>query len=153
MSVSMFDKMHSARLTRLANHLESNEELGVQNFDFGLFFTQTSVRHCGTAGCALGECLYLWPGEWSLRNGTLGHWVLCDGKNDPTESARSFFGLTEFECDHLFFPDEQRPEKFGGVKLTMDATRYQVAANIRAFLAIKTGKTGDDIDEPTAVIA
>lgn len=132
MSEQVFDKCHAARLTQLADHLENAETLGVGDFDFSVVYSKDSGYPCGSAGCAMGECSALWP----LHFGPMDYATF----NDPNFQTKvsEWFGLTGGESDHLFYPGDQYPKMFGGERLGEDATRYQVASNIRCFLEIKS---------------
>ncbi len=133
----MFDKVHAARLTALADHLERAVALKVDKFYFACSLsdveTYTGGGHregwpkCGTVGCACGEASLLWPEHF--RSGT--DWLAM------AEDAQKFFGLSFGEREHLFDPNQQDLGLFGGQHLGNNATRYEVAANIRAFLEIK----------------
>jgi hypothetical protein len=128
----MFDKVHAARLTQLADHLESGK-LGHDLFDFN---TYHNAQPCGTSGCAIGECPTLWPRHWEMTIGP----ILRDfqkGVCSIEESACWWFGIDEREFRHLFMPYGQEPRLYGGTHCHQDVTRYEVAANIRAFLEVK----------------
>lgn len=94
------------RLLQLADHLE-NGKLGHERFDFSRY--NNEPNKCGTAGCALGECPVLWPEQWKWD----GNDPLLRDKWETDESAHEFFGLDDFECDHLFYPEMQDTESFG----------------------------------------
>lgn len=140
--MSEFDKIHTARLAALADHLETAETLKVGTFYFGTFYSTTAelgedadellrrdgFHVCGTAGCAIGEAAALWPEHFKIQN-----WGYPAYESD----AKTFFGITAIETDHLFFPGCQDTDKYGGKVLFSFATRYEVAANIRAFLEYK----------------
>jgi len=56
------------------------------------------------------------------------------------KDVQYWFGIDNGEAEHLFFPGIQQPEKYRGVILSHNATREEVASNIRAFLKIKAKK-------------
>lgn len=122
------------RLLQLADHLEKGKLIH-REFNFYYFnFGEEDETGCGTAGCAIGECPAIFP-EWKFdysfpvfNEATLP---------DPFVSAREFFCLDRLETYHLFHPGCQRPLKYGGKELRGFATKEQVAANIRAFVAHK----------------
>lgn len=121
------------RLLLLAEHLEKGK-LGHAQFNFGIF-NDSHAPTCGTAGCAIGECPILFPKDWNW--GKRGEPLLIDGRRyDASEDGERFFGLDEREFDHLFIPLCQ-VHLYGGEILDDDATAAEVAANIRAFVAIK----------------
>lgn len=49
-------------------------------------------------------------------------------------SAKAFFGIVDLEYEHLFLPNRQKPEFFGGRMLGVRARKESVAKNIYAFL-------------------
>jgi hypothetical protein len=124
MDEPVFDKIHAARLTYLADQLETAEQLLVGEFNFDIIYEKNL---CGSTGCALGEAALIWPE------------IFRDSRSYYSTSV-VWFGLRSNEIFHLFFPYEQIPSLFGGKTLGCGATRYDVAANIRAFLAIKGAK-------------
>lgn len=124
--------MHKERLETLVEHLERGE-LGHKRFDFSQYNDAESPT-CGTSGCALGECPIIWPDDW--RFNLVGHPVLVD-LFCPEESTKDWFEIDSQELLHLFWSRAQNPEKYGGKVLGKDATRYEVAANIRAFIERK----------------
>lgn len=124
--------MHKERLLKLAEHLETGK-LGHEVFDFSQF-NNANTNICGTAGCAIGECPVIWPDEWEFC--TVGLPTLKD-KYTPRGSATSFFGIISKEYDHLFIPTHQNINEYGGKVLGIDATKEQVATNIREFVKRK----------------
>ncbi len=134
--------MNKERLLKLADHLEHGK-LGHKVFDFGVIneFREKEVvkgggftgSACRTVGCALGECPIVWPDEWEFN----GPFVNLKGSDACSfQSARLFFELGEdfeFAEYHLFFSDSQE-QRYGGEFLHRNATKEQVAANIRAFV-------------------
>jgi hypothetical protein len=115
------------RLLKLAKHLESGK-LGHEIFDFTQYNSSNSLE-CGTRGCAIGECPIVFPREWYFaRNGcpTLRETnVTCDGK--------TFFAITVYEYSCLFIPSCSGD----GMHCARDATKREVAANIRNFVAAR----------------
>lgn len=127
---------HIDRLLKLADHLEHGQ-LGHQVFDFNSYNTgQNGKSHhapsCGYAGCAIGECPVIFS-EWRYD---LQGWPYLPG-HESIISIQVFFGLNWASADHLFMPNSQEPSDFGGKHLSVGATKEQVAANIRAFVALK----------------
>ena len=116
-------------LEKLAEHLETGQ-LGHKVFDFSTYNSNGASSNyapvCGTNGCAIGECPILFPEDWKFDND--GMPILLNG------TVRDFFEITNEQYLHLFIPEDQQPEKFGGKILDGSATRYEVAANIRAFI-------------------
>jgi hypothetical protein len=100
------------------------------------FFT-LKPYHCGTAGCALGEMPVV-SRKWNFSKDSEPH--LKGSRRGAFDSAESWFGITEDESSHLFEPDNQNPELFGGCRVGEKATAKQIAKNIRAFVRIKEKK-------------
>ncbi len=133
------------RLEKLATHLEKGK-LGHKKFYFGAWnttadLTQLYDNGCGTAGCAVGECPFVFPRHWAFKRGhpvlrgveriPYGHVEL---NATPVVHSMDFFGLSKNEAWSLFLPYNQPAD---GKQLRRDATRKQVAANIRAFIKRK----------------
>ena len=131
--------MHAARLLTLAAHLETGK-LGVDEFDFGTYYdvdVDSSGTDCGTAGCAIGECPTAFPNDWYYhRYSTKEKFPRLNSQPhlETRHAGMVYFDLTYEEYNELFIPGQQRP------KLGSDATKEQVAANIRAFVADKLGE-------------
>jgi hypothetical protein len=137
------------RLEKLEQHLRKGK-LAHKKFDFGCFNSDISYDSsygereknydsprniCGTAGCALGECPAVFK-QWKF----IKDQVVLKGSQHgvhPFADARDFFGLDVDEAEHLFNPDSQQPNAYGGKRLDDTASRIQVAANIRAFINLK----------------
>lgn len=125
------------RLEELAVHLEEGV-LGHEVFDFGTL--NNANNRCGTAGCAIGECPILWPKYWEFSDKSTVKLIGRLGNSDSisSDSSMEWFDIDTDEENHLFYPNWQHPRKYGGKYLTTYATRQDVAANIRAFIKIKT---------------
>jgi hypothetical protein len=138
--------VHKKRLLKLAAHLRSGK-LGHERFDFSVINADSSgdeLTHngCGALGCAIGECPIAFPRQWVFKNGQpeLRGFAVRYGIWDDTpafQCAPGFFGLDDLELNHLFVPNRQRPDIFGGKELGGSATAKQVAANIEAFVKRK----------------
>jgi hypothetical protein len=130
------DIKYRKRLEKLATHLESGK-LGHKKFDFSVW-NRTKDRNdaepysCGYAGCAIGECPIVFPRDWKFT-GTGGVGLKVDHDYED-EDAVTFFGITRSELYHLFVPDLQHIDLYGGKQLGVKATRKQVAKNIRIFI-------------------
>ena len=128
--------MNKERLLKLADHLETGT-LGHKVFDFTKYnatkngFLPLNNR-CGYMGCAIGECPVVWPDDWEFRPDPL-----LKGETWVGGSGIKWFDVTCEELLHLFAPYFQRVTVYGGIPLGDDATKEEVAANIRAFVARK----------------
>jgi hypothetical protein len=137
-------KLHLNRLKKLAAHLRRGK-LGHKKFDFARYnsnLDRTTHRNlCGTNGCAIGECPIVFPRQWKFScSGPVlrGGQPLADIFGiSPKLSTLEFFKLNEAEQNHLFNPNGQIPESYGGKMLGAEATRNQVARNIEIFIARK----------------
>jgi len=119
-------KPNIQRLEKLATHLESGK-LGHDFFNFGVYHV-VRQRDCGSSGCALGECPFIFADSWHFhpKDGNPSLRGLASCYSTPHNSAQNFSGLSENQCVDLFYPSN---------KLGLFATRQQVAANIREFIA------------------
>lgn len=130
--------IYRERLELLATHLEGGK-LGHEEFYFSSYNAtrdfEPAGHKCGTLGCALGECPIVWPDDWKFRKYDVG--LLSEGGCTPIPAAMVWFCLDGDEVAHLFYPRAQAPERFGGSVLTGEASRYQVATNIREFIKRK----------------
>lgn len=123
------------RLLKLARHLESGK-LGHDKFEFSTIHRV----NCKTAGCAIGECPYVFRHAWTFRDTTprlfrsRANGIL---RNASFQDAESWFGLEREESTHLFNPNCQQPTLYGGRMLGDGAKKESVAANIRAFIKRK----------------
>jgi hypothetical protein len=146
---TVVDPPNLKRLEKLAKHLQSGK-LGHKKFDFSAFNGNPERNReygymdmvatpytCGTNGCAIGECPILFKSLWKFDANGL---PALRGKGPanlwPEYSAEIFFSLQHDECIHLFIPEEQATDRFGGCYLDEHATKKQVAKNIREFVAL-----------------
>lgn len=119
------------RLAKLAEHLEKGK-LGHDEFDFGVF-NFPFMPKCGTAGCAVGECPIVFADDWTFNE--YGEPALrVVPSDDPLIDSATFFGVGSDASKNLFMPGPFT--RYTRAGLDESATRYQVAANIRAFLAL-----------------
>lgn len=133
-------QIHIDRLLKLADHLEYGQ-LGHKVFDFNNYNAdENNQAHCGAscgyAGCAIGECPIVFPEVWRFNH---NGWPVADGFGSVTRySIEAFFDISVYESEHLFVPLSQHPRQYGGQRFGhSNPTREQVAANIRAFVALK----------------
>jgi hypothetical protein len=140
-------KTHIRRLEKLATHLEKGK-LEHKKFNFAVINAdrrgrELEVNGCGYAGCALGEMPAAFPSAFQWHYG-FPKSRQRNGKGvGAFDDVMEFFGIIYEEAEHLFQPSYsdswtyQKPKLYGGKILGSKATREQVAANIRAFIAIK----------------
>ena len=140
--------MNKERLLRLADHLEHGK-LGHDTFAFEVFsHGERKANGCGTAGCAIGECVVVFPESWFIHKAGTQYMPLLRETDvtwlDVAESlfdAAEFFDLDYNEAELLFIPCQPKVTRFGGgEELPHDATPAQVAANIRAFVSWKEAR-------------
>lgn len=143
-----FKAVFKKRLLKLAEHLETGK-LGHKKFNFGVFnadkhsWSVEKPYSCGYAGCALGECPVLFPRKWQFAADGSPVLSTTDRDNEntlPTDEAAEFFGITRKECALLFVPYEGIAQWNRHV-LGEHATKKQVAASIRRFVAWKEKET------------
>lgn len=127
------------RLLRLADHLEKGK-LGHEKFYFGFYNSgnpapgasrpdDPRLMRCGTTGCGIGECPFVFP-EWYFNEQCQ---PVLTGHIHPEPSALSWFELHICEYEHLFIHERQRTLRYGGIPLKKEASKEDLAANIRIF--------------------
>lgn len=132
-------KLGLERLEKLAAHLESGN-LGHELFNFNQFHIgphPIKETRCGTEGCAIGECPFVFPEDWEFCEcGQLSVKPRLKSSagtryHDSLSDAIDFFHLKGIEARLLFMP-------FGGEfqedSLSDKATAAQVAQQIREFI-------------------
>lgn len=135
--------IYKKRLLKLAKHLRS-KKLGHKKFDFSVINADRNGKEmtrngCGFAGCAMGECPIAFPSQWKFKNG-VAQLRSTKKKIFPYSTiyeAEKFFGLNNWESDHLFVPGNQYPFEHGGRHLRDKSKPESVAANIEAFVKRK----------------
>ena len=80
------------RLLKLAKHLESGK-LHHKTFDLNTY-------HCGTRGCAIGECPKVWPKLWKFTRDIPKYKI----NTLATGSAMEFFDISGCAFQYLFTP-------------------------------------------------
>lgn len=153
MSVEL--SLGDTRLLKLAEHLE-NGKLGHEIFDFRVFnkdvekyddegreffdYVSPKAYFCGTNGCAIGECVTVFPDKWTFNYVSepvlLGDYPRFGLLHDSLASAMQFFDLNPLEVHHLFIPCMQKLR--WGMYLDSDATKEDVARNIRRFVELRS---------------
>ncbi len=112
--------MNAKRLLKLAKHLESGKR-GHAKFDYTVLRSR-----CGTSGCALGECPFAFPGEWTFVGGIPT--VFPDPFHGVIASAEEFFDIDGDQVEFLFYSNcSSNP-------LPITATAKRVAKHIRKFV-------------------
>lgn len=155
--------MNKERLLRLADHLEGPEEnLLHEQFDFsfvnysgnGSKYERMGIKDCGSHGCAIGELPIVFPeleitfqfsSIWPVHNQpsytlmeVYQDFSYLGGKYGFATLAQAVFDLSIFESLMLFAADHSLPPApWQAVKLTVTATRFEVADSIRQFVAWK----------------
>lgn len=134
--------MRIDRLEKLSAHLHSGK-LGLDYFDFSKVFKRRIM--CGTSGCMAGELPYAFPEDWRLDSRACMV-LLRDSYGNDVEhglcpSLKRFFELSEEEMSHLFFPEDQDTELYGGEDLHGQASLSDVLFNLDVF--IKKAKAGE----------
>ena len=126
-------KKNKSRLLKIVRHAEKGI-LGHKVFDFSTVNDHTPNK-CGTNGCLIGEMPIIFPKEWYF--GEEGYPRLFnDDDFGISERMRYFLGIDYSAINHLFFPNHQLTDLFNGEILGRNATRYEVAKNIREFLKL-----------------
>jgi len=137
----MKKKIKVSRLRKLAKHLRGTH-LAHKKFNF-LDYARGKINksgnYCGSSGCAIGEFPAVWPNEWRWEPELTGYFIRVVHKSQKIKNISwyviaDFFSITERQAKHLFFPDAQNIEKFGGRELGNGATAKNVANNIDAFI-------------------
>ena len=137
--------MEKDRLLKLAEHLENGRPGGHVEFYFGDWHrplppderaTPQEPTHCGTLGCAVGECPVLWPEEWAFIDGYPRLRSVL-GISSVIGSAASFFGINIEDTVCLFTPGEYRWwwEPITASVLRSTASAEDVAESIRMYVA------------------
>ncbi len=127
------------RLEKVANHLIHNM-LGQDKWDFSEIH---KISSCGTAGCAMGELPVIFPKLWKydLKDSDDPVKLRKDSSNDSFYDVERFFGLSKEERRHLFMPamwePTQKPELYGGKRLSRKCKPQTVGKQIHAFLKKK----------------
>jgi hypothetical protein len=142
--------MHKHRLLQLADYLEAGKFKHKQ-FSFATFDDGPLTENgCGTLGCAVGELPGCFPQHWKYRkieHSLWGNWYIplpiekIDQEfenpdevqdEEAVEYVMDFFDINRKLYMHLFWPEAQNIELFGGIDcLEQNSTAQEVAENIR----------------------
>lgn len=138
------------RLEKLRDHLaQPQEKLAHDKFCFDVWNGQPSraskkkfaTRGCGTAGCAFGELPYLFPDEFMWGDGCVIRTKPTSSPHNIVDGSSNFFGLTSAESLHLFMPNNQNPDAYGGIYLRSYSSLPEVTENMRIFIdKLKAGE-------------
>jgi len=123
--------MNLERLHILYDHLMWGK-LGHKVFDFETI-NDGGINKCGTAGCAMGEFPIIWD-EWKFTNSGEVSFNSSEESELLIPNVSTWLDISKDATRHLFVSDYQRTHEFGGKDLDVDATRKQVASNIKAFI-------------------
>lgn len=140
------------KLKELADHLVKGK-LGHLRFDFGNMNAGPYVGYggkykcCKTCGDALGELPFI-SDMWIFdkiaetpvmiyTEHLLGRATRGEDEYAPVKGAAAYFAINEKEVMHLFFPWHQKPDIYGGKRLTNNASAKEVAENIFVFIEFK----------------
>lgn len=127
------------RLEKLIAHFEAGRPGGHKSFYFGTWHQNGQVKEgfCGTAGCAAGECLVVFPEHFTIDR----HGELRCGSGCMDSGLQSFFECSRPESRHLFYPSEPRfkirfqdPGRYGGRILTRDCRASSWVKNAKEFV-------------------
>jgi hypothetical protein len=130
-------------LQQLLDHLENGERIHKEfNFSgFNIFpNVESKYPNCGTAGCAIGEMpaldsRFIFSDLFSTKGTmTFGERLV------NAQFISEYFGISNDEAWHLFFPHSQEPQLYGGNHLDGYATIEDVIFNLKAFLELKNQK-------------
>ena len=128
-----YDKLEAA-----ANHLLTGK-LGHDKFNI-VHFNQGSedANVCGTSGCMVGEFPIIWPSvfRFASDNHEGKHILFINDSSESTErDVMNWLNISHWQYTHLFYSTCQRDE-YGGIELSNNATKEQVANNILEFIKI-----------------
>jgi len=126
--------IETERLSRLAEHLHKgklyeNIDRSSISVPLSIYQNGRAVRYYDFPFC---ECAHIFK-EWIFTPDGI---PVLDGISQPTvvDSAMDFFNLDSHSFQHLFAPQAQDCDTYGGQMLERNATEKEVAYNIRCFL-------------------
>jgi hypothetical protein len=137
-------EVYLERLQKVAdsNFYEITKNSMRVKFWFG-YYNSSTENDCGTTGCLLGELPLIFPEKWRFDNRGDPNFIdTLRGDNFLVSlQAMEFFGLSENQCYHLFYPNRQLIETYGGELLVESSTREEVIANLKIFIEkVKSGE-------------
>ena len=123
--------MQVDRLLKLVAHLKAGRPGGHAQFDFGSWHVGVPADgHCGTLGCALGECPVVFPEDWDFTDGQ----PCYKGEAFHVHAAERFFEIPYWDAYAMFLPEEPRWWA-SGQELSEEAAALEVAESIEQYVA------------------
>jgi hypothetical protein len=129
-------------LESFINWVSIKKNRGHKIFDFRVFnywdsYSDINSNSCGTSGCLAGELPVFDPINWEFDK----ELIKLKSHNKPGDflgihlesHLMSYFDLTLYQIEHLFFPEHQQCDLFGGKKLYEDSTLEEVLNNAQIF--------------------
>lgn len=134
-------RFRADRLLKLAAHLEAGRPGGHKKFDFATWSeNHATEKHCGTAGCAVGELPVIFPRLAYFEPSYFGDSErnvcgrIADRKYYNVGLASVLFGIPTLDAENLFTWDKPRWWAPSLPYLASRATAKQVARSIRLYV-------------------
>lgn len=124
------------RINRLQKLHDFLRELKTKSFDFGAWINNYDYeKSCGTVCCAIGWLPKIDPKNWKWNEDEEPSLIDSNGYNcDASSDGQEYFGIDEDLFDHMFIPNSQWRDEFGGKELTRHTTAKKVAKNIAVII-------------------
>lgn len=131
------NQLQPERLRKLARYLKSNNVRDIQfiiedepeYIDHGDYVEkQVSFYYQ-----AIASAIFIFRKEWRIDDQGLVYWEK-DPEKSPLSSAFLFYGLTSEQFKHLFIPNYQRTQYYGGKTLGNCVHPREIGDNILEFL-------------------
>lgn len=139
------------RLAQIVEHLVSGQ-LMHKEFNFAVLNSSDPIDDsgCGSNGCAIGEFPAIWPNDWRFIKeyspykdnspgvfytpGLLDEYLSYHG---VSHNVLLWLSLTKDQAEYLFYPacNNGFPKPGTVNQMPGNATRYEVTARIRKFIA------------------
>lgn len=131
--------VETGRLNELADELISKyDEWHEYQIDITTIENPGSLIHNGTVPiliAVINECAIIFPNDWK-RHPTYGYaYYKGDELKNPCTSAMIYFQINYMMFKHLFVPQNQFTNYFGGTILNYNGTPAEVGYNIKSFIA------------------
>ncbi len=123
-------------LHQLLDHLENGQRIH-EKFDISWYNSNQSRNkesrflNFGTSGCAIGEM----PALDSRFRFNMNYSLVFNEEPVNSKLISQYFGISNSETWHLFYPHSQNIGLFGGKYLEDNATIEEVIDNLKEFLA------------------